>query len=878
MPELRKMRVSFTKKVAQDIFNILTPSSATGRAATYAKEDSSKITKEDSVSEIPFFVGVRSRSNLDEIASFNRIPSDRAQDAIVYFVEEILRLKELKANVQVSTKKKKSTVSDPTRDEDEEVFQRQYILTADENGILHRLTISHTFLKIEERSFRPSATKTKKTKKPVYQLCWKPLRATKVLGKFELVSYPIETIMYNSRTNSIDRIPFKDDSLDRWTNAIEIGKSNLISMALDLRNTCYLVLFDGQEPYQALLESDILKYFKVVSDLIFNKTKLDPFGFRKSGEEIEIRKYAQPQKEYQAIENNEIEDDIESEFPIKIKGSPFGESFVFTKAEFLPNLIGNVLSPVFRIDIVDEKSVNDLLFNSPKNATEISNQKKLFRSLSDVALKNPLPTIEDATKPFRSLWFLTGSCNFKITYQSVENQFDKEKTKIQKLTPEISVGSRTKPHTKTFKIENEFVLHLKFLEKNSVAFVLGPSAASSKLKDFVLGDVAALAKNPNIDTQGLVLVGMISYGEQIDQIDPSKLSLEIVKIWCAETSKDANGSISKQILYEYGLMYFEFLCNFAKLYAMPKQKSYLYMDLAIKESNNANNSNLLPKDLNYLLDSVLFVEPEQIMIGDTSSYIRQQLSFNTFQKSQVSETPKQISDRIPKTKPILIFNSRPKIVENYKVINILDPNNLIINEDYPRGLEQEILLPKSNITRNKIIEYLNTENYVQDLAKVSATNLYHIDTKSLVPIVILWDGDYIVMGNAISTLVLQYMYANENVYEQQCTDYWSEIVGQNIPLYDLSIQTKGYKQPMLVQVIDLQDVGDLTPSEQQDLLNPYLKQIAKGVVPPKTAKIDSSKNQDISQPPKTPSVQEEIDDLLQGNSVQNKKKKILPKE
>jgi hypothetical protein len=859
MPELRKIREVFTKKVAQDIFDILTPNSASGRSTSHEKEQPSQVEKDGSESGIPFFVDSKNRSNLDEVASFNRIPSDRAQDAIIYFIEEILRLKELKSNVKVSEQKKKAISTDPTRDEDKEVYQKQYILTADENGVLHRLTISHTFLKIEERSFRPSATKTKKTKKPVYQLCWKPIRATKVLGQFQIVSYPTETVMFNNRTNMVDRIPFKDDSLDKWTNAIEIGKSNLIAMALDLRNTCYLVLFDGQEPYQALLESDILKYFKIISDLIYNVTKLDPFSFRKLGEEIRIRQQSRPHietRQTQRDDNEYVDEDLESEFSVEIKGSPFGESFIFTAAEFLPSLIGDVLSPVFKIDIVDEKSVAKLLFEVPKNAEETSEQKELFRYLADVALKNPLPTLENATKPFRSLWFLNGSCNFEINYQSTEEHFEKEKTKIKRLSSNISVGSRTKPYTKSFMLENQFVLHLKFLEKNSVAFILGPASASATLKAFVNGDISNLANDPNITTSGLVFVGLISYGESMGELNKNKLSLELIKVWCAEKEKDSKGHILQNVLHEYGAMYFEFLCDFAKLYAMPEQKSYLYMDMKIKESFDPKNSNLVQEDIKYLLDSVIFVNPEQVMIGDSDMFIRQLLSVkdmptktskskskNSSQQDESILQPPQapkgslVSNKATKPKIVLNLKTQPTLVENVNVVNVFDADNLEINDSYPRGMDKDIPLAKKGISETELTQYIESKGYVRSLAQLSMSDIYQIDTNSLVPIAVLWDGDYIIIGNVLSALILQYLYAHEDTYDTDLAEYQDEIREHQIPTHHLNLNIKGYKKPILLQVLDLPDLGDLTPDDQQEILNPYLKQLPKGIVPTKaTAK------------------------------------------
>lgn len=924
MPELRKIRESFTKKVAQDIFDILTPTSASGRSTHQDIDHLVKVDKDSLGAEIPFFIGSKGRSNVDEIASFNRIPSDRAQDAIVYFIEEILRLKELKSNLKISEKKKKTTSKEPTRDEDEEVFQKQYILTADENGILHRLTISHTFLKIEERSFRPSATKTKKTRKPVYQLCWKPIRASKTLGQFKIVSYPTETVMYNNRTSTIERIPFKDDSLDKWTNAVEIGKSNLIAMASDLRNTCYLILFEGQEPYQALLESDILKYFKIVSDLIYNETKLDPFGFRKLGEEIRIRKHSKPKQEIQEKDDDIDSEDEEIEFSTEIKGSPFGESFIFTKAEFLPSLIGDVPSPAFRIDIVDEQSVATLLFERPSSQSEISDQQQLFRHLSEIALKNPLPTLEDATKPFRSLWFLNGACNFEINYQSAEDRFEKEKTKIKQLSPDISVGSRTKARTKAFKIENRFVLHLKFLEKNSVAFILGPASASNKLKEFVLGDVEKLSNNPSINTQGLVVVGTISYGEAINEIDRNKLSFEIIKVWCAEKEKDTSGHISQNVLQEYGSMYFEFLCNLAKLYALPKQKSYLYMDLAVKDTYDSQNSNLSEEDLKYLLDSVIFTDPEEVTIGDSSAFIRQQLSLKgmreesqktkgkgSMQKSTeiVSQTPNRISVPQPpiqsqaqeqvqaskpvkaqKSKPILNLKTQPTLVENAKVVNVLDAENLEINDNYPRGMDQDIPLAKEGISETELIEYINQTDYVRNLAKLSANDIYQIDTSSLVPIAVLWDGEYVVIGNPLSALILQHMYLTEDIeqYDAELLAYKDEI-SEQISTHQLNANLKAHRQPILLQVIDLPDLGDMSPDEQQGILSPYLKQFVKGILPAKTQtpKTKAKTQATIIQPSSTQTTQsqvtknkfniasiEEIDGLLKPNSIQNQKTNI----
>jgi len=924
MPELRKIRESFTKKVAQDIFDILTPTSASGRSTHQDIEHLVKVDKDALGTEIPFFIGSKGRSNLDEIASFNRIPSDRAQDAIVYFIEEILRLKELKSNLKISEQKKKTTSKEPTRDEDEEVFQKQYILTADENGILHRLTISHTFLKIEERSFRPSATKTKKTRKPVYQLCWKPIRASKVLGQFKLISYPTETVMYNNRTNTIDKIPFKDDSLDKWTNAVEIGKSNLISMASDLRNTCYLVLFEGQEPYQALLESDILKYFKIVSDLVYNETKLDPFGFRKLGEEIRIRKHPKPKKEIQEKSEDLVEEDdtssvdndedgeIDTDFSTKIKGSPFGESFIFTKAEFLPDLIGDVPSPAFRIDIVDEKSVATLLFEKPQDNSQIGDQKELFRHLSEIALKNPLPNLESATKPFRSLWFLNGSCNFEINYQSAEDHFEKEKTKIKQLSQDISVGSRTKAHTRSFKVENRFVLHLKFLERNSVAFILGPASASKKLKDFVLG--ADLGENPNIEAQGLVVVGTISYGETIENIDRNKLSLEIIKVWCAEKEKDTKGHISQNVLQEYGSMYFEFLCDFAELYAQPKQKSYLYMDLEIKNTASSNDTNLSTDDFEYLLDSIIFTNPKQISFSGNDNdhpilFIKQELSLDEIQEEsqqvkgrggiQRSSTPKDDTrQKTPKQKTVsLQLKTQPALVENIKVVNVLDAETLRINDNYPRGMDQSIPLAKNGITEEKLLGYISNIDYVRSLAKLSTRDIYQIDTSSLVPIAVLWEDEYVVIGNPLSALILQYMYLSEDTdqYDNQLSAYKEEI-SEQLSSYQLSMNLKANRQPILLQIIDLPDLDTMDANDQQEILSSYLKQFVKGIIPAKTtnttikAKPAVKKQADqgsstIPAPPSTPistdsqnkfniaSIQQ-IDTLLQPNSIQNQKSNV----
>jgi hypothetical protein len=268
---LDRLAKSFTRDVAQNIYDLLTPVDMSGRSSNEIINNLKRADQEtfDEIKSQP-------EGELDDLDSFNRIPSDRARRAILYFIEEILGFSEMQVKKKTKITHKVDIENDES-DADETLVARYYYVASDRKGLKYRLVITHTFLRLEARYSRPNVKKAGITKKPTYQIYWLPIRVSRkqVDGKnvYVLAKYP-ETKIYITG-DTVKQVKPSDTELDAWNSDYQIGKQNLINLASNLRFVCGLALSSNQELSKALFDSLIFKLFNQYSKLIYSDLKVN---------------------------------------------------------------------------------------------------------------------------------------------------------------------------------------------------------------------------------------------------------------------------------------------------------------------------------------------------------------------------------------------------------------------------------------------------------------------------------------------------------------------------------------------------------------------------------------------------------------------------
>lgn len=405
-----KIETKFTTTVAQNIYDLLTPSSTPGRSTDEnvfilkrMKQDSgdSKVSMED------FLTGATPRSSLDTVESYNRIPCDRAQDAIVYFIEEILGLGEI--DLSKAEKKKKTVWSDPEKQVDEETYAKHYLLFSDSDGVKYRLSISHTFLKVEVRTKRPNLTKTDKTGKPSYQMHWQPVRVKKRSdNSIVLVNYPVKKIVINNATRKSSTQG--DEAQEKeWESAFPIGKRNLVDLAIDLRTECALSLFDNKPLHESLKDAHITKYFFMLNELIKQDARVDVIEG--------VAKKKQSKEEQQ----------VEIAQPIADLGvSEFTDKFELVSCSFDT---AKTPTPAFRLDVYDENFVLQMIidhFTEKKpNASDIERTKSVLEDAMNLDFPASTTVFHTAYRSifmFPAAIFLKANALRKIEIKSVKTR------------------------------------------------------------------------------------------------------------------------------------------------------------------------------------------------------------------------------------------------------------------------------------------------------------------------------------------------------------------------------------------------------------------------------------------------------------------------
>lgn len=459
----------FTRDVAQNLFDLLTPNTTPGRS-TKADVSILKRLKKDSNSEktemVDFLSGTTPRSSVDIIDSYNRIPCDRAQDAIIYFVEEILGLGEI--DLSKAEKKKKTVWKDPSKQIDEETYAKHYLLYSDSDGIKYRLSISHTFLKIEVRTKRPNLTKTDKTGKASFQMHWQPLRVKKQAdGSLGLVQYPIKQIVINNASKkSIAKI---DENMEKeWESAYPIGKRNLVDLAIDLRTECALALFDNKPLHESLKDAHITKYFFMLNELIKQDARMDVFDVVK------------PKKQDKQSSGLDLEVSVAQ--PIADLGnSEFTDKFELVSSSLN---IGLKQSPAFRIDVYDENFMLELLMNYYYGLEPQISAIAKTRDMLEHALEMNFPSSNTVFhKAYRSVFmFPKTSIYIKANALNRTNSSNKSAKKVQVAFGSQDSTSYIPAERNTTSVEREeFTFKIENFERNSAAFMFSTSVLDEKI-------------------------------------------------------------------------------------------------------------------------------------------------------------------------------------------------------------------------------------------------------------------------------------------------------------------------------------------------------------------------------------------------------------
>lgn len=252
----------FTLAHARDIYAFFTPD---GRRRDLTTEKVGSLLRQQL--DLPLFRDIPLDVDLDNVDSPNRIPADRAQEAIIYVLEKIFGLKAAEGKLGN--------------------FEKVYkIFTSKGKGpyyqSLFRITISHTFFKIEQKSKRPNLSKSKADCVKKYQAYWVPIRIAQNLKGEWLLSEPYVPDMFVDKTTGTTVVTkgcpvvIIDDEKQKkeWENSTEIGKMSLITLSYSLKNACAEVIrFSGKDADTIFKSSNFCSFFYFLKRIIDEATE-----------------------------------------------------------------------------------------------------------------------------------------------------------------------------------------------------------------------------------------------------------------------------------------------------------------------------------------------------------------------------------------------------------------------------------------------------------------------------------------------------------------------------------------------------------------------------------------------------------------------------
>jgi len=246
---------------AREIYAFFTPD---GRKRDFTIEKTGSLLRQQL--DLPLF-DAPSDLDLDDVNSPNRIPADRAQEAIIYVLEKIFGLKAAEGKLGS--------------------FERVYkIFTSKGKGgyyqSLFRITISHTFFKVEQKSKRPNISKSKADCIKKYQAYWVPVRVSKSLkGEWSLSEPYVPEMFVDTTTGTTITakgcpVTIIDDKKKKkeWADSTEIGKMSLITLALSLKTACAEVIrFSGKDADTIFRSSNFCAFFFFIKRVIEEATE-----------------------------------------------------------------------------------------------------------------------------------------------------------------------------------------------------------------------------------------------------------------------------------------------------------------------------------------------------------------------------------------------------------------------------------------------------------------------------------------------------------------------------------------------------------------------------------------------------------------------------
>lgn len=212
------------------------------------------------------YMNVISDTDIDEtfFITPNRIPSDRAKDAVHYTMKKFFSMF--------------------TEDKDQELVSLYnldtgtYVKPSKKDLNVFKYRLSHTFFYCSQLSSRPNITKSKQKCKPVFQAKWIPTRISKnkKSNRWEYIAPPRATIsILKSRDKSkkCDAITKYDSKAKKeWLNSVEIGKISLITLANMLKGACSTIIKNKQINADVLFKkSDYCEYFRFLLDIVLDR-------------------------------------------------------------------------------------------------------------------------------------------------------------------------------------------------------------------------------------------------------------------------------------------------------------------------------------------------------------------------------------------------------------------------------------------------------------------------------------------------------------------------------------------------------------------------------------------------------------------------------
>lgn len=685
-----KIKKVFDRDLAETIFNMLTPISQIDKTS---KSSLKPLIKRDSLESL-VAKGIDAYESY-HVSSYNRIPTDRARDVIVYFIEEVFgTLDELY----------ESTSDD---------LERCYLIASDLDGALCRLVVSHSFLRIEIRTKRPNQSKSTLKKKPMYQRYWQPIRAIQDNGFWQILDFPNKEIVIQ-KSGNVSIVDPNSTKKEIWDNGIQIGKVNLVALVSVLRWVCYEILFESKNAYQTLMDSSFMRYFKIVNDLLYDKLERDVFGL--SNENI-------------VVATSKRDKEIDSLF----ESSPMASKYVLLSGDFYNGDYKEV--PVYQTSAFNPTMI-DRALRVDRDLTK-QEQEEWILGLKNCNQKYAFDVNSLFNIPYFSL-FLFPTSYIKMDVQEID--FYKKEKQILTTTYEKKIKDISSIKT---QVKNEFFVFLKHKNKREIIFYFGSNDISvdsylvnNYHKSNIDQSIESQLPNDGFCFQGIVRLKYDSFSNGV-QMGNSHLEIEI-------KSMIKNQAGSKHTTIEkISKNFLDFMCMFWTIYHIGQDGVDNCLILDTKQMKKNALTNLTQIEIDDVVNSLGLVAMvdgtyRSALVCDDYILNRDTTSKGLGKKIEASELDVEnlaiVEDEIETNEKIYLeirFDSITNSFESLLVLNVFDNENdhplLIwtykkqIKNEFREDVKKEL---KSRISFNSKQQFLT--RILNDLFNQLDVDFYNI--------------------------------------------------------------------------------------------------------------------------------------------------------